>query len=147
MKKMRFTATLLLIISLSSFGQTNINNQDSANKKPALPKDRNMFRLGVPRGLIVNNDGLADGYVLYSVPNSASIYLINRKGEVVHEWKSTYGSPARVAYLQGDGSIIDNAVDPDFPVFAGGGESGRIEKITWDNKVTWDFEYATEEYL
>jgi hypothetical protein len=54
-------------------------------------KDRNMFGQGIPRGLTITSDGLAEGYVLFAVPNSASVYLINRKGEVVHEWKGNYG--------------------------------------------------------
>ena len=135
-----------IIISIGSFCQLTANNNDTA-KTPAPRLDRNMFGLGIPRGLILNTDGVADGYVLFAVPNSGSVYLINRKGEVVHEWKGNYGSMATVAYLQDDGSIIQNAADPDFPVFAGGGEAGRIERITWDSKVVWDFEYATEQYL
>ena len=51
------------------------------------------------------------------------------------------------AYLNDDGSISLLATDPDFPVFAGGGEAGRIQKISWDSKMLWDFEYATEDYL
>lgn len=110
--------------------------------KSAAKKDRNMFGLGIPRGLIKSTDGLADGYVMFVVPNSASTYLINRKGEVVKEWKGNYGVVS--AYLGEDGSLVQNAVDPDFPVFAGGGEAGRIQKISWDNKILWDFEYANE---
>jgi len=102
-----------------------------------------MFGIGIPRGLTVNSDGLTEGYVMFAVPNSASVYLINRKGEVVHEWKGNYGVLG--AYLQNDGSLVQNAADPDFPVFAGGGECGRIQKIAWDNKIVWDFEYANEE--
>ena len=105
-------------------------------------KDRNMFGLGIPRGLTITTDGLAEGYVLFAVPNSASVYLINRKGEVVHEWKGNYG--VLNAYLQDDGSLVQNASDPDFPVFAAGGECGRLQKITWDSKILWDFEYADE---
>ncbi len=134
----------LLLVSLTAITLA-LYSQDSTVKKP---KDRNMFGLGIPRGLTVTTDDLADGYVLFTVPNSASVYLVNRKGEVVHEWKGIYPSwPSSVAYLQDDGSIIQNAADPDFPVFAGGGEAGRIEKITWDNKVVWDFEYANEQHL
>ncbi|MCW3114705.1 MAG: hypothetical protein JWR18_3101 [Segetibacter sp.] len=103
-----------------------------------------MFGLGIPRGVTTTSEGLADGYVIYAVPNSASVYLINRKGEVVHEWKGNYGGSARVSYLQNDGSLIQNAGDPDFPVFAGGGEAGRLQRITWDGKIVWDFEYANE---
>jgi hypothetical protein len=81
---------------------------------------------------------------MFAVPNSALVYLINRKGEVVHEWKGNYGVMG--AYLQADGSLIQNAYDPDFPVFAGGGESGRLQKISWDGKLLWDFEFANEQH-
>lgn len=107
-------------------------------------KDRNMFGIGIPRGLTINTDKALPGYVMFSITNSASTYLINRKGEVVHEWKSNYpagGNP----YLQNDGSIIGHAYDLDFPVFAGGGEAGRIQKINWEGKMLWDFEYADEQ--
>lgn len=138
---------LFVCISMVSFSQANVNNKDSLDKKAPPPKDRNMFGLRIPRGLTINSDGLAEGYVMFAVPNSALVYLINRKGEVVHEWKGNYGGPTIAAYLQDDGSLVQNAADPDFPVFAGGGEAGRIQKITWDSKITWDFEYANEEHL
>ena len=108
-------------------------------------EDRNMFGLNIPRGLTKTSDNLAEGYIMFVPTNSASIYLINRKGEVVHEWKGIYG--VNSPYLNNDGSISLLATDPDFPVFAGGGEAGRIQKISWDSKMLWDFEYATEEYL
>jgi hypothetical protein len=106
-----------------------------------------MFGQGIPRGLTKNSEGLTEGYVMFAVPNSALVYLINRKGEVVHQWKSNYNGPARSTYLADDGSIFQNAQDPDFAVFAGGGESGRIQRVSWNSKMLWDFEYATDEYL
>ncbi len=60
--------------------------KDTAGKKPTPPKDRNMYGIGIPRGLTLQTDGLADGYVLYHVTNSPFVNLINRKGEVVHQW-------------------------------------------------------------
>lgn len=117
-------------------------SQDSTVKKP---KDRNMFGHGIPRGLTETSEGLADGYVLYAVTNSAFVYLVDRKGEVVHEWKGIYSTLN--AYLLDDGSVLVGSEDPDFAVFAGGGQSGRIQKISWDSKMLWDFEYATDEYL
>ena len=143
MKKICLLFSLLFFISSESF--TQVHNINDTTKKVTPPKDRNMFGLGIPRGLTLNSDGLADGYVMFAVPNSASVYLINRKGEVVHEWKSNYNGPARVSYLADDGSVFINAEDPDFPVFAGGGEAGRIQRISWNNKMLWDFEYANEE--
>src|SRR4051812_46699153 len=142
MKKAPLLLALLILISIASFCQVKVNlNDTSANKTPN-PKDRNMFGLRIPRGLTKTSDGLTEGYVLFAVPNSASFYLVNRKGEVVHEWKGNYGVLG--GYLQNDGSLVQNAADPDFPVFAGGGECGRLQKITWDSKILWDFEYADE---
>jgi hypothetical protein len=115
-----------------------------SNAQP-MGKDRNMFGLYIPRGLTKTSDNLTDGYVMFVPTNSASVYLINRKGEVVHEWKGNYriGSP----YLNNDGSITLMATDPDFPVFSAPGPGGRLQKISWDSKMLWDFEYATEEYV
>ena len=110
---------------LVSFSQAVAPSNDSTNSKVPVPKDRNMFGHGIPRGVTVSTEGLAEGYVMFAVPTSGSIYLINRKGEVVHEWKGNYGGMATSAYLGNDGSITQNAVDPDFPVFAGGGEAGE----------------------
>jgi hypothetical protein len=119
-----------------------VKSTDTAATKPPVKKDRNMFGHGIQRGLTKMSPGLMDGYVLYAVPKSASVYLVNRKGEVVHEWKGNY--EVMGAYLQNDGSLVQNAHDPDFPVFAGGGETGRLQKIAWDSKMIWDFEYADE---
>jgi hypothetical protein len=144
MKKTLLLVHLLLYISIGLLGQVKADNKDTLNKKAPAPKDRNMFGLGIPRGLTINSEGLTQGYVMFAVPNSASVYLVNRKGEVVHEWKGNYAVSG--AYLGNDGSLVQNVNNPDFPVFAGGGETGRIQKITWDNKIVWDFEYANEEY-
>ncbi len=137
MKTNQFFPYLLLILLMAS-----CNSENKQGPKGDAKKDRDMFGLGIKRGLITNTDGLTDGYAMYVVPNSATTYLLNRKGKVVKEWKGNYGVMG--AYLNEDGSLFQNAYDPDFPVFAGGGESGRIQKISWDNKILWDFEYADE---
>jgi len=104
-----------------------------------------MFGYRIPRGLTKASEGLTDGYVMFAVPNSPFVYLINRKGEVVHEWKSNYATMS--SYIMEDGSLILQAHDPDYPVFGEGGPYGRLQKITWDGKMLWDFEYATEDYI
>ena len=101
-----------------------------------------MFGLHIPRGLKVNTPGIADGYIIFAVPNSPYVYLLNRRGEVVHQWKGSYG--AFNAYLQNDGSVMLGEFDPDFPTFGFGGPYGRLQKISWDNKVLWDFELAND---
>ncbi len=126
MKKTLLLLHLLVCISMVSVCQVKDNNRDSSNKKATVPKDRNMFGHKIPRGLKINSDGLADGYIMFAVPNSSLVYLVNRRGEVVHEWKGNYGSFN--AYLMDDGSVVQGADDPDYPVFGFGGPYGRIQK-------------------
>jgi hypothetical protein len=145
MKKTHFLLLLLISISIETYCQVNVNNKDTSNKKAAVRKDRNMFGLYIPRGLKINSDGLADGYIMFAVPNSPLIYLLNRRGEVVHQWKGNYG--AMQAYLMDDGSLMQGADDPDYPVFGCCGPYGRIQKISWNSKILWDFEYANEEHI
>ena len=121
----------------------------NCDRKPELEdtpkKDRNMFGHYIPRGLTINTEGITPGYVMFAVPNSASTYLINRKGEVVHEWKGNYGVFNQ--YLMDDGSIVQGTNDVDYPVFGFGGPYGRIQKINWDSKMLWDYEYADEKQI
>ncbi|MEJ7684603.1 MAG: hypothetical protein WKG06_43495 [Segetibacter sp.] len=91
MKKTLLLFHLIIAISSASFCQIKDDKKDTSTKKVSASPDRNMFGHGIPRGLTINSDGLAEGYVMFSVPNSALVYLINRKGQVVHEWKGNYG--------------------------------------------------------
>ena len=115
MKKTLLLLSVLAGISIGSFCQVSDSTKNLANKKPPVPKDRNMFGLYIPRGLKINGEGLADGYIMFAVPNSPFMYLINRRGDVVHQWKGNYG--VMQAYLMVDGSLVQGADDPDFPVF------------------------------
>jgi len=137
-------ANLLFIFLLLILSFCQGDKPTTQDKETPPGKDRNMFGHRITRGLTVTTEGLTDGYVMFAVPNSASVYLVNRRGEVVHEWKGNYAVMG--AYLNDDGSLVQNATDPDFPVFAGGGESGRIQKISWEGKILWDFEYANDLY-
>lgn len=135
---------VLLCTSIIVLMSCNAENaKDSESDEPEKFK-QNLFGHGLERGLLKNSDTADPGYLMYCVTNSASTYLMNRNGEVIHEWKGNY--PVHGVYLQNDGSLVQNVADPDFPVFAGGGESGRIQKIQWDGKILWDFEYANTEY-
>ena len=107
--------------------------------------DQNMFGHHIPRGVQTSTGDLLDGFVMYPVTNSTSVYLVNREGLVVHEWKSY--TEMMSPYLMNDGSIYTNAYDLDFPTFGGGGNMGRIQHISWDSKMLWDFEYAAKDYL
>ena len=149
MKKIQFLLFILVILSFLINCKQNKSNQDESSVVDTLiefsKKEKKFLGLYIPRGLTKTSDNLEDGYIMFAPTNSASVYLMNRKGDVVHEWKGNYPID-NSAYLNDDGSISLQAVDLDFPIFSGGGESGRLQKISWDSKILWDFEYANEEH-
>ena len=75
MKKTLLLLSLLASISIGSFCQGINSTKDSSAKKLLVPKDRDMFGLYIPRGLKINSEGLADGYVMFAVPNSSLVYF------------------------------------------------------------------------
>ena len=103
MKKYQLLLPLMLCLSSFTIGQTAGNKNDTSHKKAGPSLDRNMFGRGLTRGLKINGDGLADGYILFAEPNSASGLLNYRKGDEVHSWKSNYGNfiPADHPALKG----------------------------------------------
>ena len=133
-----FVLTLLIIQGCGT-------SESIAKTDESEEPDRNMGGVGVPRGVTQTSDDLAPGYLLTTIPNSAKSYLIDREGMVTHIWQGTWSS--FLTYLLDDGSVLRNASDPDFPRFYGGGNAGRIQIISWEGDLIWDFEYASDSYL
>jgi hypothetical protein len=92
-------------------------------------------------GLMLNEAGSFNGYTLFAPLSYTTTYLINNEGLLVHSWVSEYlpGSPV---YLGRDGflyrsiNIFDTAGV--MGLFGGG-----VEKIDWDGKVVWHYEYVS----
>ena len=141
---LRSVLIVILAGSLLYLNSCSVENDPNHTEEQEAPEGRNMFGHGLERGLVLNTSEATDGYVMFSPENSASMYLMDREGTIVHEWRSNYGIHG--GYLMDDGTLYIDASDVDFPVFAGGGECGRLQKLSWDSKILWDFEYANEEY-
>ena len=94
-------------------------------------------------GVIVNDtENAFEGYTLFSIHQDT--YLINNCGEVINHWTSNY-LPGNAVYLLEDGSILraGKIENPDIP-YAGIG--GIVEKIDWNNNVTWQFTWSSPTY-
>ncbi|MCB0686976.1 MAG: hypothetical protein KDC53_10635, partial [Saprospiraceae bacterium] len=89
-----------VLITVST-GCTSTGNKEDHEQNTNEKPDRNMGGLGMPRGLIKREEGLTEAYILYEEPNSSKTYLVNRKGEVVHEWKGNY--ECMMSYLTDSG--------------------------------------------
>ncbi len=98
------------------------------------------------RGLRSNTPEASPGYVIFNPNRSLTTYLVDLEGRVVHTWQSDY-PPGGGAYLLDNGHLLRAAREPDVPVFSGGGQSGRLQELTWDGEVVWDFTFATEDHL
>ena len=98
------------------------------------------------RGLRSNTPEASPGYVVFNPNRSLTTYLVDLDGRVVHTWQSDY-APGGGAYLLDNGHLLRGARDSDVPVFSGGGQGGRLQELTWDGEVVWDFTFATEDHL
>ncbi len=142
----------MLAIAALFFCTTCTQNDSSetlmaeAPVKEWTPEDtRNVPGLDAKRGLIINTPEATPGYILFHPAAGSATWLMNLDGEIVHEWKGEYNTMN--SYLQNDGRIFRLDRDPDFPVFAGGGQSGILREYTWEGELLWHFKYATDQYL
>jgi hypothetical protein len=99
-----------------------------------------------PRGLRVKQAGVTPGYVLFAPLLSGTTYLIDEDGQVVHTWESEY-SPSGAVYFLENGNLIRTVREPVVEVFKGGGQGGRIQELTWDGKLVWEFVFASADHL
>jgi hypothetical protein len=73
---------------------------------------------------------------------SSTTYLIDRNGNVNHTWSSDY-FPGESVYLLENGTILRSIKIS----LTGGGSGGGVQKITWDNRLIWDFRFYSDKYL
>lgn len=95
-------------------------------------------------GLIDYQTGNDDGYVLFAPGASTSTYLIDKCGNKVREWTSTY-RPGLSCYLLEDGSLLRTGI-LDNPNFDEGGSGGIIEKYDWDGNLTWSYVLSDDDH-
>ncbi len=95
-----------------------------------------------PKGLITRTPGASPGFTLLAPLKSTTTYLLDMQGEVAHSWKSTL-SPGNAAYLLEDGSLL-RCGRVDNERFHGGGQGGRIQRISWDGELLWDYSLSDD---
>ncbi len=71
-------------------------------------------------------------------------FLLNTEGETEHIWENE-SHPASMPYLFPDSSILRPCRVPE-PTMENGGVGGRLQHITWDGTVLWDFVLSNETY-
>ena len=101
----------------------------------------------VKLGLSINDTRAFRGYTLLNAMGTKTTYLIDMEGRVVKSWESPRNTMS--ARLLENGDIFRLAgLDGEDRAFGGGpGAAGRIEELTWDGDVVWDFKFFNEKQL
>jgi hypothetical protein len=84
-----------------------------------------------------------NGYVLLAPYLCKNIYLIDREGNIVHQWNTPY-TPGLHAELLPNGNLlvaadITSANPGARKVVYFGGPGGLMRELSWDNKVVWEY--------
>lgn len=86
-----------------------------------------------------------DTLVLVAPLGSHFAFLIDSRGQVRHQWK--FGVSGNNAYLFPDGTLMRGSQEPETQLYEARGTAGRIQKLSWDGELLWDFKYATPDYI
>lgn len=87
------------------------------------------------------------GYVLVAPRHSSEVVLLDGKGQEAHVWASNCKGTGGARVLP-DGSLLRLARAPLPPPFNQFGiEGGRLQHISWDGRILWDFLDATSEHM
>jgi hypothetical protein len=85
-------------------------------------------------------------YTLYSVQNSSTTYLLDTNGTTYKTWThSSADKTGYSSYLEPGGTLV-RAVARSGNSFNGGPICGKVQKVDWNNNITWDFVYSTTDY-
>ncbi len=92
-------------------------------------------------GLINYEPENLEGYVLFSPMRSTDTWLIDKCGEIVHQWSTSNFRPGLSTYLLGDGSLLRTG-QTNNPNFNAGGSGGMIEQFDWEGNLTWSYQLS-----
>ena len=92
-------------------------------------------------GLFLNEEESFHGYTLFAPIPYTSTYLIDNSGRLIHEWEGE-SRPGQSVYLMENGHLLRTAKVSNQNRFTAGGTGGRVQELTWDGDLVWDFIYS-----
>lgn len=105
-------------------------------------QDRHLFFSGKP--ITLESSNLKE-YNLFTPLNSTKTYLMDNDFNIVHTWNSDT-TPGNSVYLLDDLSIMRTGSAKN-NIFQAGGSGGKVQKISYDDEILWDFSFSSDEYL
>lgn len=96
-------------------------------------------------GLTTYSQENTDGYILFSGISSKETYLIDKCGEKVHQWSSSY-RPGLSVDLLPDGRLFRTCSITSPWFGSGSGKGGFLEIYDWNGNVLWNYQISDSLY-
>ena len=80
-------------------------------------------------GLVYNEEGVSDGYTLFTPEENNTVYLIDNCGEAINSWTFSE-KPGLTCYLLENGNLLRAGKD-------------SLEIRSWDNALVWSYELTS----
>ena len=93
-----------------------------------------------PLGVLANEPGVTEGYVLLTPQGSKTSYLIDNNGKIVNKWESEY--KGFWGELKADGTLSRHGVLPEIDstgLWLFGGAAGIMEEFDWNGNKIWEY--------
>ncbi|MCO5725220.1 aryl-sulfate sulfotransferase [Robiginitalea marina] len=157
MKKLRVLFGLAMLVSalLASCSEdtladpvdgTDSQEQENPNtpETPTDPGDDPQDEVqGIGQVEFFNPGLVDDSYILVNDAKENRVYIIDKQGVLIHEWSLTNNIGNDVVLLP-DGRVLAS-LESDSPQIRFGGMGGRLQLLSADGTVIWDFVYSTPE--
>ncbi|NJB72757.1 hypothetical protein GGR42_003248 [Saonia flava] len=98
-----------------------------------------------PEGIVevFNAEKIDDNYILVNDAGGNRVYLMDKEARLLHEWSLTNNIGNDVLLLP-NGNLLAS-LESDDPTIKLGGKGGRLQIVSPDETVEWDFIYSTLE--
>lgn len=92
---------------------------------------------------VFNPDMVDDNYILVNDAAANRVYLMDKEARLLHEWSLT-NNIGNDVFLLPNGKLLAS-LESDDPQIKLGGKGGRLQIVTPENTVEWDFIYSSLE--
>jgi len=95
---------------------------------------------------VFNPDLVYDGYILVNEAAANSVFLMDKEATVLHEWPLNDQRLGNDAFLLDNGLLLAN-LEVDDSTIGFGGVGGKLALLDKEGNTTWEFIYASDDYI